>query len=882
MAEEEKKSFYRRAVEYLQAPPERQLKGLTYNQSTNSALDSAVFGYNTSSGQFPSKLLEDIGEGTGNSAVVACLNVLATSFAEPPLKIFNKNSEGDEEQISHPVEMLMSRPNPFTSGSLLSHYIVTAINASGDAYMLKIRNSSGRVIQLIPMMPDRVVPRGNEDELITHYEYYGAANTMGEFVVIKKEDIVHIRQGIDPNNHRRGFAPLKSVLRELLGDEAAGQYATALLHNMAVPGVILSPKDDATGGPSREEAEAIAKMYKSKFGGANRGAPMVLTGPMDVKPVSFSPDQMDLKELRRLPEERVSAVLGVPAILAGLGAGLDAATYNNTRELREFFTEQKLIPMWKTVANELTHQLLLSDFTNDTNTYCAYDLDKVRALAADKNDTFKRFNMGVAGGWVTISEARKAANLDTDETHDVYLRPLNMVAVPIEQGNQPYQITQDQADAVQEAGINIEGLDLKATLSSVSLPVESVRQDRIEMIDEPRNEEKYIAQMPNGAWCVIGHEDEKVIECFKTEAEAEAFLEDMKKSFKAPAISAKVKKTLQKKVADHNAKNPKYRATYGMLAAVFRRGVGAYRTNPASVRGNVTGATQWGIARVNAFLKGLKGSFPRKPFDRDLLPSGHPLSSKKEAENVIDELKVSTEEAEALLYAERMENETAEKAKSVKVGDTVSWSINKDPDPPSTVHGVVTSVKEEEATMVVWAIMDNGDHKKTDRSVTMPISKLTKIKDWRKDAKAKDDITNFPKSGDNQKISLANSQYKQFPDFKYVKDLKENYPTIWRRAGTGGNPPTAFTGNDAFNKWSAYKKGDRSPSVLSWVKRRERFMNRHKGNNRLNGAIAVMKWGGVTTGGVSEMKKLVNEQKKKVDARKKKADILLSEKTSEK
>ena len=41
---EEKKSFYRRAVDYLQAPPERQVKGYTYNQSTNSALDSAVFG----------------------------------------------------------------------------------------------------------------------------------------------------------------------------------------------------------------------------------------------------------------------------------------------------------------------------------------------------------------------------------------------------------------------------------------------------------------------------------------------------------------------------------------------------------------------------------------------------------------------------------------------------------------------------------------------------------------------------------------------------------------------------------------------------------------------------------------------------------------------
>ena len=342
---------------------------------------------------------------------------------------------------------------------------------------------------------------------------------------------------------------------------------------------------------------------------------------------------------------------------------------------------------------------------------------------------------------------------------------------------------------------------------------------------------------------------------------------------KAP-ISAKVKKSLQKKVADHNAKNPKYKATYRMLAAVFRRGVGAYRTSPGSVRGNVTSATQWGLARVNAFIKGLKGSFPRKPFDLDLLPAGHPKSSKK-SEELIEDIKVSLEEAE-VLYEQQFEIEPENsKAESVRVGQAVSWSINKDPDPPSTVHGIVISVSKENATMNVWAILEDGSHKKTDRNVTMPISKLRVISDFRKGDKAPDKPTNFPNRGDNQKLSLSNSKFRQFPDYAYVKNLKENYPKIWRRAGTGGNPPTSFTGNDAFRNWTKYKGGDRSASVLSWVKRRESFMARHQGNTRLNGTIAVMKWGGVTKSGVSAMKKIVNEQKKKEDARKKRAEQLI-------
>ena len=98
-------------------------------------------------------------------------------------------------------------------------------------------------------------------------------------------------------------------------------------------------------------------------------------------------------------------------------------------------------------------------------------------------------------------------------------------------------------------------------------------------------------------------------------------------------VSQRVKQALQKKVDEHNEKhgdNPAKRATLRMLEAVFRRGVGAYRTNPQSVRGNVTSADMWAYARVNAFLYALRNlRFRGGKFDLDLLPRAHPLSSKK-------------------------------------------------------------------------------------------------------------------------------------------------------------------------------------------------------------------------------------------------------------
>lgn len=98
-------------------------------------------------------------------------------------------------------------------------------------------------------------------------------------------------------------------------------------------------------------------------------------------------------------------------------------------------------------------------------------------------------------------------------------------------------------------------------------------------------------------------------------------------------VSATVRRGLEEKVREHNEKHgsaASKRVNLRMLTAVFERGIGAYRTNPGSVRPNVASAEQWAYARVNAFLRAVRsGRFPRSAFDTDLLPKGHPLSTRK-------------------------------------------------------------------------------------------------------------------------------------------------------------------------------------------------------------------------------------------------------------
>ena len=108
-------------------------------------------------------------------------------------------------------------------------------------------------------------------------------------------------------------------------------------------------------------------------------------------------------------------------------------------------------------------------------------------------------------------------------------------------------------------------------------------------------------------------------------------------------VSGAVEKGLQRKADEHNEKvgdDKTKRTTLRTLIAVFERGIGAYETNPQSVRPNVTSAEQWAYARVNSFLYALRnGKFRSGKHDTDLLPKGHPQSSKSvDSSSVVEEI----------------------------------------------------------------------------------------------------------------------------------------------------------------------------------------------------------------------------------------------------
>ena len=399
----------------------------------------------------------DVGDGTRNSIVVACVNWICRTFPEAPVQVVRIDNDGKREVLrDHPMVQLLERPNQFYSGPLLWMATLLDWTVSGNAYWVKVRSAAGRVVQLWWVPQSLIEPKWPLDgsEFISHYEY----TPDGRVMRLEPQDVVHFRHGLDPRNPRKGLSPLASLFREIFTDDEAANFSASLLRNLGIPGVIIAPNVEHAE-ITREDAEAIKAEFQQKFGGDRRGEPLVMPSRVSVQTLSFSPEQLNLEKLRRIPEERVAAVLGIPAVVAGLGAGLDRATYSNLKESREAAYESNIIPTQRLLAAELQTQLL-PDFGDTTGLRVEFDLSAVRVLQEDQNALWQRMDLAVRGGWVTVAEARAAVGLPAGPEHEVYLRPLSTVEIaPLSAGTKSRTATKALVPREEKSSFLRKGTD---------------------------------------------------------------------------------------------------------------------------------------------------------------------------------------------------------------------------------------------------------------------------------------------------------------------------------------------------------------------------------------------------------------------------------------
>lgn len=453
-----------------------------------------------------------VGDGSSNSICEATIMWIARNFPEADPVVLQTDPNNDIPQVlrSHPLAKKLRRPNYVYgdtatgySGVLLWMGTMVSWNIDGNAYWLKRRTPSGALRELWYIPHFMIEPRGSINDggiYVDHYDYRGPDGTTIQLDPVR--DVFHMRYGIDPDNPLKGRSPLRTAYRELFTDEKGAQTTAALLANLGVPGLVISPTKDAKTRPTDDEKNAIKARYQQSWGNDRIGEPIVMSSPTEVSQFGFNPEQLSLAALRDIPEERVTALLGVPAAVVGFGTGLQTAKVGATMsELRDQAFENCLIPTHRLAAGELDIQML-PEFVSSEDEYdrhaVAFDLSRSTALVDATQKKATIHSTLVRAMIEKRGEARGAMGMRTDPADDVFVgspgvipstgKPPADVPQPTEQttGTNP-AIAKAIADAVAtirrdvRAAKGIDG-DLVRVLEHIEIAAAADRKMMIEAL----------------------------------------------------------------------------------------------------------------------------------------------------------------------------------------------------------------------------------------------------------------------------------------------------------------------------------------------------------------------------------------------------------------
>lgn len=362
-----------------------------------------------------------IGDGSQNSIVTACVLWICRNFTQAPMIVVEEGEDDIMHKVKdHSLPKLWKRPNPFFSGRLLSYGLLTSFVTNGNGYIRKVRSEAGKVVELWWVPHFMMQPRWEQpNHYIDWYDYI----VDGQRYPVPVEDVYHLRYGLDPTNIRLGLSPLASLFRELGIDEEASRFSASILYNLGVPGIVISPDKDMKGELDEQKRLAIKATFKQSFGGDNRGDPIVLSKPTNVTQFGFSPAELDLGDIRDIPEERVTAQLGIPPAVVGFQQKNSKVGATRGEERDQAF-ENNIIPTQGLVADEASVQIL-PDFVKSARELerqeVAFDLSKVHVLLDAQGKVAERWSTLARSGIAKRKEARAANNLPTSPDDDVYI-----------------------------------------------------------------------------------------------------------------------------------------------------------------------------------------------------------------------------------------------------------------------------------------------------------------------------------------------------------------------------------------------------------------------------------------------------------------------------
>ena len=577
-----------------------------------------------------------------NATIYSLVNIIINACSTIPFQIYEVKSESDYKrykaltsalspeamlkaqiirknnmvELEHTnIHELLERPNPMQSYGSFIQELIAFGKLTGNRYIYGISPETGaQQYKELYVLPSQLVEINSGGIMQPVKEYSLQYNGSHK---IPADVICHIKD-FNPNyntsgSHLYGQSPLKAGLRSLQTNNEATETGVKYLQNQTARGVLMSDEGDI----NEMQAKQLKQKFKQQYRGSNNAGDIIIT-PKKLSWVNFGLNASDLSLIEQYNAsiKDLCNIYNVPSVLLN---NTESSTYNNVKEAKKSLYQNAVLPEMLKIRDEL-NRWLMPQFGDKLK--LDFDFTAVPEL---QEETEKIVNQMSSAWWLTPNEKRIATGYGVDEENgmmNTYYIPSNLLPIEsseIEVDEELESVELDELKAVRKT------LNIKRAVPGMS-DVYTTQEEAEDRAEELGGSGSHVHQF----------DGDDVYMPFDTHEEYEEAIENDKgyhDDEEKKELTARLEKALKKKADDHNEKvnNAESKKTnVRTLYAVYKRGIGAYRTNPDSVRPSVSSPEQWAMARVNSFLYVLRnGKFRSGKHDTDLLPAGHPLSSKE-------------------------------------------------------------------------------------------------------------------------------------------------------------------------------------------------------------------------------------------------------------
>ena len=174
-----------------------------------------------------SKIRVDEWTALTSSAVFGSIRVITSRMKTLPMRVMRTLPSGDREHlVSHPVQRLLSMPNPEMTRARFMETLDSHRLSWGNGYAIIERDASYEAVALWPVLPDRVEIKRLEGTLEL---FYVVRDDEGKPHPVAAADMIHIRNfGYDGI---KGYSPVRLAKEAIALGLAAEQFGAEFFGN---------------------------------------------------------------------------------------------------------------------------------------------------------------------------------------------------------------------------------------------------------------------------------------------------------------------------------------------------------------------------------------------------------------------------------------------------------------------------------------------------------------------------------------------------------------------------------------------------------------------------------------------------------------------------